>query len=110
MSPPDFHRKVIWCLWVIVFGIGMVMFALYSKAHDWYDIDCCSKSDCRPVNAGEVEAYDDGTCTGYRHIETGKLWCWGKSRMRPSQDGGDHICWPSWSKEPNGCFYYGMQG
>ena len=36
MAPYDFHRRVIWCLWLIVFCIGMVMFALYTKAQTGY--------------------------------------------------------------------------
>lgn len=36
MPPYDFHRRVIWILWCIVFGIGMVIFALVSHAQTGY--------------------------------------------------------------------------
>lgn len=110
MDPVTYHRRVKFVLWAVVVAIGVVMWSLKPKAHEWYDAACCSSHDCRPVKPGEVEAYDDGNCIGYRHIETGKLWCRGKSRIRPSKDGGDHLCWPSWSKEPNSCYYEGQRG
>jgi hypothetical protein len=111
MAPEDFHRRVIIVLWAVVVAIGLLLFWMApARAHDWYDIDCCSNDDCRPVKPGEVEVWDDGECIGYRHIETGRLWCRGKSRIRPSKDGGDHLCWPTWAEKPNSCFYEGVRG
>ena len=80
-----------------------------ASSHEWYDKDCCSGDDCRPVKPGEVEAYDDGVCVGYRHVQTGKKWCRGSTNLRVSKDGGDHICWPPSFREPN-CYYEGWPG
>lgn len=93
MSPPKFHRRVMWCLWLSVFGVGMVIFALYSNAQegekrwgaeDWslimqfyfphdhkhglwfnrYGKNCCSGTDCFPARSGTVK----WTPEGYRVV------------------------------------------
>ena len=107
-------------LWVLTILLGMTLIAIAVPAAEknhcetmgarhWYDKDCCSCDDCRPVKPGEVEAYADEVGEGFRHVETGKVWYWRNSNLRPSKDGGDHICWPPGWVYPN-CFYYGIRG
>src|SRR5690349_4935245 len=56
-------------------------------AHSFYDPECCSDRDCRPVSADDLEEVENG-CWKYR--PTGVKFC-GK-QVRPSQDKHWHIC------------------
>jgi hypothetical protein len=70
--------------------LSMFLLTAPVKAHDWYDRDCCSKADCRPIdNCDEIQELPKGMAK------------WGKylfDKVRPSQDNKCHVCITSWEK------------
>lgn len=69
--------------------IGIVAFfaiLIAAQAHDWYDPQCCSGEDCRPVPAEEVIE----TETGWKHLPSGIEFR--KDQVKPSKDRHFHIC------------------
>lgn len=37
-----------------VFLLGIVLFMMPVKAHDWYPMECCHSTDCAPVDKAEL--------------------------------------------------------
>jgi hypothetical protein len=68
---------------IVIIGISMT----FAHAHSWYDSDCCSNTDCAPID----DAYIAETNTGYV-VPSGELIKYGDSRVRQSLDGGWHWC------------------
>ena len=71
-----------------ILSILMLIFVLTtpSRAHDWYDHDCCSDSDCKPIES----------CSELEELEDGR-WKWNgyifrKDKVRPSKDSKCHVC------------------
>jgi hypothetical protein len=71
-----------------------------AKAHDWYDRDCCSGFDCRPVSGVDT---DGKPWSEIRQVEGGYEWTSSQSgkvhffasdspKVRPSRDGNYHAC------------------
>lgn len=56
---------------------------------DWYDLDCCSKSDCHPVETKEVDFSIDKFA---QPVATYKTLTYDKSRWRKSKDERYHAC------------------
>lgn len=74
----------------------LALLATPAQSHDWYDPWCCNTRDCRPVEAGEVTV-EPGQ--GYRvrvqhpnGAVTDELVPFSSRTIRPSQDGGVHVC------------------
>lgn len=61
--------------------------------HSWYDIDCCSGKDCRPIACDELIELDDGRFAITYNNYTYKIE---KSNIRPSKDNKCHICIPGY--------------
>lgn len=57
-----------------------------AQAHSWYDAECCSNDDCKPVAAEEVIE----TETGWKHLPTGTEFT--KDMVKPSRDRNFHVC------------------
>ena len=69
------------------------------KAHEWYDRECCSNTDCRPIaSCSEIEDLGKGQAK------------WGKyifDKVKPSQDNKCHVCITSWDKPMCAYIRYG---
>jgi len=60
------------------------------RVHDWYDSDCCSKSDCRPIEScSEIEELTEGRVKWNGYI-------FRKDNVRPSKDSKCHFCITGW--------------
>ena len=75
-----------------------ILFALLSiflltssvKAHDWYDRECCSNEDCRPVeNCDEIEILPNNKAKWQDKIF---------EKIKPSKDNKCHVCITHWGK------------
>lgn len=71
-------------LWVSLLAIALLIHA--ARAHEWYDPECCSGEDCRPVHADELIE----TEKGWKHLPSGIEFR--KDQVRPSKDRHFHIC------------------
>lgn len=76
-----------------------------ARAHSWYDTECCSDSDCRPVHQDEVVETDKG----WKHLPTGTEFT--RSQVKPSKDRYFHVCIgnKSWDRGRPYCIYI-LQG
>lgn len=87
--------------------IAMLGFFIMTNAwgHSWYDPECCSDTDCRPVAVEDVIE----TETGWRHLPTGTEFT--KKMVKPSRDGRFHVCIGnhSWDLGKPYCIYI-LQG
>lgn len=63
------------------------IFASYLLVHSWYDPECCSTADCRPVPSYEVEEIGPGV---WLHRPTGLKF--EGNKVRPSRDKNYHVC------------------
>lgn len=72
---------------LVIFGL-IVFYVRVADAHEWYDGDCCSDHDCKPVREGVVEDSADGgvDVKGWGHIGPSE------SKLRESKDTEDHLC------------------
>jgi hypothetical protein len=61
---------------------------ILSFVHSWYDQDCCSDRDCRPVPCEEISNVAGGWI--WRH--GGWRIYFDKRNLRVSQDDGCHVC------------------
>ena len=59
-----------------------------SRAHSWYDVQCCSEKDCAPV----TDTQEDGHGNLIVSSELGTVFVPNNFTRRPSQDEKDHIC------------------
>lgn len=71
-------------------------------AHSWYDPQCCSERDCRPVPCDEISDQADGYHWDGLVFE--------RSKAKPSQDKRCHVCIldrTTWGGEGRGtlCIY-----
>lgn len=75
------------CMIVVLLGL-LLMFKGIADAHEWYQSECCSDTDCKPVKDGVVEDSADGgvDVKGFGHIGPSS------SKLRESQDTQDHLC------------------
>lgn len=71
----------------LVILLGILLAYSISWGHSWYDSDCCSNTDCRPVACDELIEQNDGK------IKYG-AWTIEKPNVRPSKDSKCHICIP----------------
>lgn len=55
-----------------------------SIAHDWYPSNCCSDSDCHPVDCASLEDKDKEIIY--------KGFYFSDNMIKPSQDGLCHVC------------------
>jgi len=69
---------------IAIFIIGAVLNLAW--AHSWYDHECCSDNDCRPVSSEDVVE----TETGWKHLPTGTVFT--REMVKPSRDGNFHVC------------------
>jgi hypothetical protein len=69
---------------------------------DWYDLNCCSNQDCKPVSDNEIELGEVDGRPYARHKPTGVVFLWDK--FRRSQDERYHICANKATGAPL-CFY-----
>lgn len=61
------------------------------RAHSWYEPECCSGIDCRPVADSDIKH----TATGYTYDGL----AFDKTMERPSRDGKYHVCIHTWAGE-----------
>ena len=77
--------------------LALLLLAGPAMAHSWYDADCCSGTDCAPLEPDEVKALADGY-----HFR-GFVLPYRDPRIRVSKDPDYH-----WCENPKGyvrCFY-----
>lgn len=72
---------------LILLSLALSSITSSSLAHDWYDKECCSGSDCSPVVADTVR---EGP-SGYT-LPDGNLLPYGDKRIRQSVDDRFHWC------------------
>jgi len=72
-------------LFVAVAGL-LVAVAHKVTAHSFYDPECCSGTDCKPVAAEDVIE----TETGWKHLPTGTEFT--RDMVKPSKDNRFHVC------------------
>jgi hypothetical protein len=77
-----------------IFTISVVIAALlvwpfYAFGHSWYDPECCSDRDCKPVYAPEedLEELPNGA---WRHKPSGLTFK--REDVKPSKDRHFHVC------------------
>lgn len=58
-----------------------------ARAHHWYDPECCSGSDCRPVSYDDVVEIEGGQ---WKHLPSGVIFR--RDQVRPSKDRHMHVC------------------
>jgi hypothetical protein len=58
-----------------------------ASAHGWYEWECCTEKDCRPVADGYVVERVDGV-----YVKNWGLLHRTDRRLRPSRDEQDHVC------------------
>jgi hypothetical protein len=82
------------------------VFIAFILAHSWYDAECCSDNDCRPVRAMDVEETGPGEWT---YLPTGNKFT--KNQIKPSRDGRFHVCIgnKAWDMGRSYCIYI-LQG
>ncbi len=67
--------------------VGALAFgASQAAAHSWYDYDCCSDRDCKPISKDDVKATDNG----WRILATNEVIPY--TSVRRSPDGRFHRC------------------
>lgn len=81
---------------VIASIVGFWFFAAHARAHEipglpvnlsiFYDEDCCSDEDCKPIPAEEV------SITGHGYVWRGELFGYQSERLKWSPDGRYHGC------------------
>ena len=71
---------------IILAAFFVLLVITTARSHSWYDPECCSDSDCRPVHSSEVIE----TETGWKHLPSGKEFR--KDQVKPSKDRHFHIC------------------
>lgn len=71
---------------LVLVAIALVLLVKYAVAHSWYDPQCCSGSDCRPVSAEDVIE----TEKGWKHLPTGIEFT--HDMVKPSKDRHFHVC------------------
>lgn len=70
-----------------LFGIVFFLWAIdFVRAHSWYDAECCSNDDCKPVATEDVIE----TEKGWKHLPTGTEFT--KEMVKPSKDRHFHVC------------------
>lgn len=70
-----------------ILSLSTFLFVSSASAHEWYAPDCCSGSDCAPVEDGGVKE----TASGYV-LPNGEAIPFGDPRLRPSHDYQYHWC------------------
>lgn len=70
-------------LFTVPFLIALISIA---RGHGWYDPQCCSDTDCRPVHADEVIE----TERGWKHLPSGVEFT--RDMVKPSRDRHFHVC------------------
>lgn len=77
---------------IMALTMFMALFVLLAaekaRAHSFYDGDCCSLIDCKPVPDGTVV---ENTRTGAVTV-LGQTLPHGDARLRRSRDDQDHVC------------------
>ena len=70
--------------------MATLLMTAFLLVHSWYDYDCCSDEDCRPVPATDVVEIEGG----WKHIPSGAIFkdTPEKKRIRPSHDRHFHVC------------------
>ena len=78
--------------------ILLVLLVSPARGHDWYDRDCCSNNDCKPIaSCSEIT----------EHLNGGAKWdkyVFQKKNVRPSHDSKCHVCIQPSSDSPM-CVY-----
>ncbi len=70
------------CLFLLL----MVAYAEKAYPHEWYDPECCSETDCKPIaSCSELSEQQDGS------VSWGK-YTFKKKDVRPSRDSKCHVC------------------
>lgn len=81
--PPMFRlRDVV----IAVILIVAICWAHQALSHSWYEPDCCSGDDCKPVSPEDLIEVEDG----WKYLPTGYVFK-GK-QIRPSRDRHFHVC------------------
>lgn len=71
-----------------ILAVVMLFLSENTKAHEWYDYECCSETDCHPLPVDAVQA----TPEGWFIKESGETIPYGDPRERKSKDSGYHRC------------------
>lgn len=64
-----------------------LLLSAYILVHSWYDPECCSDTDCRPVVASDVAETGNSEWT---YLPTGNKFT--GHQIKPSRDGRFHVC------------------
>lgn len=72
-----------------------------ASAHSWYDHDCCSDNDCKPISAADVKTLPNG----YEVTFAGRVFQvpYDDPRIRSSRDMDYHAC--EYPREELRCLY-----
>lgn len=75
----------------------------------WYDDDCCTCQDCRPVPDEEVEEIAPNV---WKHLPTGLIFAntVGSKKVRESKDGRFHVCYRGTTVFTGYCIYVKRSG
>lgn len=101
--------KIVDALLALLAGIFVFAFALWAiglvEAHSWYDAECCSDQDCKPVATEDVVE----TATGWKYLPTGTEFS--REQVKPSRDKHFHVCIgvAEWNRGKPYCIYV-LQG
>ena len=87
MAKKKNSRTLEWWLIAVLTASVLVVGSTKLLAHDWYEPQCCSGSDCRRVPMEDLAEMDKGC---WKYLPTGAVFC--GSRVRPSQDRYWHVC------------------
>jgi len=102
---PVTAARLIVTIWVAF--TALTLSHVKALPHSWYDADCCSETDCKPVPNEDVEEIEGGwkyLPTGVEFKDTAQ-----KQKIRPSHDGRFHVCLGQYSGAPL-CIYIVIGG
>lgn len=94
-------------LWIAILAVALLINAISSaRAHSWYDAECCSNQDCKPVVTEDVVEIEDG---GWKYLPTGTVFR--RDQVKPSRDRHFHVCIgvAEWNRGKPYCIYV-LQG
>ena len=67
--------------------VATLALSLVLPVHSWYDHECCSDTDCRPVLAEDLDEVEPGV---WKYLPTGNMFR--GPQVRPSRDANFHVC------------------
>lgn len=100
------ERTVLPWVFVLVAAAMLILATLTTAgAHSWYEPQCCSSTDCAPVDDGVVEEKSDGI-----HVKGYGVLSYTDPRIRWSKDDQDHLCTEQYGQHKLLCVYRKPKG